>query len=133
MSLPLPLDHVGVAVSSLEEAIPVFERVTGAEASPPETVPSQGVRLVFLGEGDGKLELLEPLSDASPIARFLSSRGPGLHHLAYRVPDIRAGILDLVADGFDPIDREPRPGAHGLVAFFHPRSTGGVLIELVQG
>lgn len=133
MSLPLPLDHVGVVVASLDQAIPVFERLTRAVASRPERVDAQGVEVVFLGEGPGKLELLAPLSDASPVARFLARRGPGLHHLAYRVAGIEAAMAELRAAGFEPIDGKPRQGAHGRVAFFHPRSTGGVLIELVEG
>ncbi|HUH13259.1 MAG TPA: methylmalonyl-CoA epimerase [Longimicrobiales bacterium] len=134
MSTPLPLDHVGIAVRSLAEAVPLFERLTGSRGSPPERVESQGVELVFVGEGPARLELLAPLSEASPVARFLAARGPGLHHLAYRVPDIRAALRELVADGFRAVDAEPRAGAHGhLVAFLHPRSTGGVLMELVQG
>lgn len=134
MSAPLPLDHVGIAVRSLTDAMPLFERLTGARGSPPERVESQGVELVFLGEGPGRLELLAPLHDDSPVARFLATRGPGIHHLAYRVADIRAELARLRAEGFEAVDAEPRAGAHGhLVAFLHPRSTGGVLTELVQG
>ena len=134
MSTPLPLDHVGIAVASLADAVPLFERLTGASGSRPERLESQGVELVFLGEGPGRLELLAPLSEDSPVGRFLASRGPGVHHLAYRVPDIRAALRELVAEGYRAVDAEPRPGAHGhLVAFLHPRSTGGVLVELVEG
>ncbi|HEX7118942.1 MAG TPA: methylmalonyl-CoA epimerase [Longimicrobiales bacterium] len=129
----LPLDHVAIAVASIEEALPTFELVTGAEGSPRERVESQGVDVVFVGAGTGRLELLEPAAPDSPVARFLEKRGPGLHHLAYRVPDLEAALARLAAAGVQLIDERPRAGAHGrLVAFLHPRSTGGVLIELVQ-
>ena len=129
----LPLDHVAIAVESIDRALPILKAVTGAESSSRERVEAQGVALVFLGSGDGKLELLEPLGPDSPVGRFLEKRGPGLHHIAYRVPDIRAALADLADQGFELVDTEPRPGARGhQVAFLHPRSTGGVLIELVE-
>jgi len=127
------LDHVAIAVASIDEALPVFELLTGGVGSPRERVESQGVDVVFVGTGVGRLELIEPVSPDSPVARFLEKRGPGLHHLAYRVPDIEAALARLSAAGMRLIDERPRPGAHGrLVAFIHPASTGGVLIELVQ-
>ncbi len=130
---PLDLDHVAIAVASIARALPTFEALTGARGSAPESVDAQGVAVSFLGEGAGKLELIEPLSPESGVARFLEKRGPGLHHLAYRVTDL-AGTLDrLAAAGVQLIDRTPRPGAHGqLVAFIHPRSAAGVLVELVE-
>ncbi len=130
---PLELDHVAIAVASIASALPTFEALTGARGSTPEAVDAQGVAVSFVGEGAGKLELIEPLSPESGVARFLEKRGPGLHHVAYRVTDL-AGTLDrLAAAGVQLIDRAPRPGAHGhLVAFIHPRSAGGVLVELVQ-
>ena len=127
------LDHVAIAVASIDEALPVFELLTGGVGSPRERVESQGVDVVFVGTGVGRIELIEPVSEDSPVARFLAKRGPGLHHLAYRVPDIEAALARLSAAGMRLIDERPRPGAHGrLVAFIHPASTGGVLIELVQ-
>lgn len=124
-----PLHHVGVAVPSIQESAPVLELLTGRSCSPIEELQGQGVRVAFLG----RLELLEPLGPDTPVGRFLDRRGPGLHHVAYRVPDIARALADLEARGVEPIDREPRPGAGGhLVAFLHPRSTGGVLWELVQ-
>lgn len=127
------LDHVGIAVQSLDEAIPLFESLTGAEGSGRERVESQGVEVVFLGSGAGKLELLAPTRDDSPVARFLAKRGPGTHHLCYRVPDLAAALESFRSEGYQLIDQEPRAGAHGhRVAFLHPRSTGGVLIELLQ-
>lgn len=125
----LVVDHIAVAVPSIEEARPLYERLSGATGSPVEEIPSQGVRVAFVGQ----VELLEPLSPDSGVGRFLERRGPGFHHIAYRTPDIHAELTRVAAAGFDLIDEEPRPGAGGhLVAFLHPRSTGKVLIELVQ-
>lgn len=128
----LPLDHVAIAVRSIDEALPLFERLTGGRGSRPERVESQGVRLVFVGEGATRIELLEPLSAASPVARFLEQRGPGLHHIAYRVPDLEAALERLRTDGFRLTTEAPSRGAHGRIAFIHPKSAGGVLVELVE-
>ena len=131
--LGLPLDHVAIAVESIDDVLPALQAVTGAGSSRRERVEAQGVELVFLGRGDGKLELLEPLGPDTAVGRFLAKRGPGLHHIAYRVPDIEATLAELADAGFELIDAKPRPGALGhRVAFLHPRSTGGVLVELVQ-
>lgn len=125
----LPLDHVAVAVEDLGAAVPVYERITGASCSPVEALPEQGVNVAFVGS----LELLEPRGPESTVARFLERRGPGLHHVAYRVPDLTAALARLRADGVRLVDREPRVGARGhQVAFIHPASAGGVLVELVQ-
>lgn len=130
--MQLPLDHIGIAVPSLATALPLYELLTGAPGSLPEAVPGQRVTVVFVGSGEGRIELIEPADAASPIARFLKRRGPGLHHLAYRADDIDRALAECIAAGFEAIDGTPRPGAHGRrVAFLHPRSTGGVLIELV--
>jgi methylmalonyl-CoA/ethylmalonyl-CoA epimerase len=130
----LPLDHVAIAVPSIAHAMPLFELLTGGHGSPSERVESQGVEVAFVGTGTGRLELLEPTAPDSPVARFLDRRGPGLHHLAYRVPDLEAALARLKEAGIQLIDERPREGAHGRrVAFLHPRSTGGVLIELVEG
>lgn len=124
-----PLDHVGVAVTSIRESVATFEPITGATCSSIEELPEHDVNVAFVGS----IELIEPRSSASPLARFLSRRGPGIHHVAYRVPDLRATLQDLNTQGFHLIDEEPRLGARGhLVAFIHPKSTGGTLIELVQ-
>lgn len=129
----LVLDHVGIAVHSIEAAIPTYERLTGGGHEPPIPVPGEGVRVAFVGTGPGRLELLEPTSPDSPIARFLERRGPGVHHLAYRVGDLDAALARYRAAGFEQAGAGPRRGAHGhRVAFLHPRSTGGVLIELVE-
>lgn len=132
-NLEYPLDHIGIAVPSIRAALPAFEHISGASGSRPEPVPAQGVNVVFLGTAGCRLELIEPIGPESPIARFLDRRGPGLHHVAYRVDDIARVLDDLAGRGFELIDRAPRPGAHGrLVAFIHPRSANGVLTELVQ-
>ncbi len=127
------LDHVAIAVPSIVTALPVYETLLGATGSVPERVEEQGVSVVFLGSGAGRIELLEPLGPDSPVARFLAKRGAGLHHIAYRVPDLAAALVECTAEGLEPIDATPRIGAHGRrVAFLHPRSTSGVLIELVE-
>jgi methylmalonyl-CoA/ethylmalonyl-CoA epimerase len=128
-----PLDHVGIAVRALDEAIPLYESIAGAAAYGRERVESQGVEVAFVGTGDGRLELLAPTRDDSAVARFLERRGAGMHHLCYRVPDVAAELARYRAAGARLIDETPRPGAAGhLVAFIHPKSTGGVLVELLQ-
>lgn len=127
------LDHVGIAVQSLDDALPVFESITGCKGYGRERVEQQGVEVIFLGTGDGRLELLAPTRDDSAVAKFLGKRGPGMHHLCYRVADVRAELERYRAAGAKLIDETPRPGAAGhLVAFIHPKSTGGVLTELLQ-
>jgi len=129
----LPLDHVGIAVRSIAEALPLFKLITGGDGSPTEEVADQGVAVAFVGSGEGRIELIEPIAPESPVARFLERRGPGLHHLAYAVPDLPAALERLRRAGIQLVDQEPRIGAHGRrVAFLHPSSTGGVLIELVE-
>lgn len=131
--MELPLDHVAIAVPSLASARAVFESLMGASGTAPETVPAQRVTVQFIGQGVGRLELLEPTSPDSPVARFLERRGPGLHHIAYRVVDLAAELGRLAAAGVELIDRVPRPGAGGhRVAFIHPSSCSGVLVELVE-
>lgn len=127
------LDHVGIAVHSLEEAIPIWTAIVGAPATGRETVASQAVEVAFLGSGAGRVELIAPTRPDTPVSRFLEKRGAGLHHVCYRVPDLRAALAEHAVAGFDLIDREPRTGAQGhLVAFLHPRSAGGVLVELLE-
>jgi methylmalonyl-CoA/ethylmalonyl-CoA epimerase len=124
-----PLDHVGVAVASIQESAATFEPITGATCSSVEELPTEDVNVAFVGF----IELIEPRSSASSVARFLANRGPGVHHIAYRVPDLLATLQDLNTRGFQLIDKEPRRGAREyLVAFVHPESTGGTLVELVQ-
>jgi methylmalonyl-CoA/ethylmalonyl-CoA epimerase len=131
--MELPLDHVAIAVPSITLSQPVFELLTGGTGSARERIPAQGVEVVFIGSGSGSLELLEPTDPASAVARFLEKRGPGLHHVAYRVADLDAALARLAASGMELIDHTPRAGARGhRVAFLHPRSCGGVLVELVE-
>jgi methylmalonyl-CoA/ethylmalonyl-CoA epimerase len=124
-----PLDHVAVAVPSLEGACPLYELLSGERRTPTEVLPSQGVRVAFVGA----IEILEPLAPDTSVGRFLDRRGPGLHHVAYRTENIVEDLARLEAAGIELIDRVPRPGAGGhLVAFLHPTATDGVLVELVQ-
>ena len=127
------LDHVGIAVRDLEAALAFYRDALGLEIDPPEDVPSQRVRAHFIPVGEAALELLEATADDSPIAKYLAKRGPGLHHITLRVDDIAAALAELKARGVRLIDEAPRPGAHGsLVAFIHPVSAHGVLVELKQ-
>ncbi len=126
------LHHVGIAVARLDEAVEKY-RAMGFSVSPPATVESESVRLAFVMEGETRLELLESLRPDGVIARFIAKRGEGMHHVAFSVPDIRRSMVDLRAKGFDVIDEAPRRGHGGrLVAFIHPKSLHGVLLELVQ-
>ena len=127
------LDHVGIAVGNLADSLKFFCDTLGLEVEPPEDIASQRVRAHFIPVGDATLEMLEPTADDSPIAKFVAKRGPGLHHVALRVDDIVAALAELKARGIRLIDETPRPGAHGsLVAFIHPSSAHGVLVELKQ-
>jgi methylmalonyl-CoA/ethylmalonyl-CoA epimerase len=127
------LDHIGIAVSNIDEALSFYRDALGLEVEPPEDVETQGVRAHFIPAGEAALELLEASADDSPIARYVAKRGPGLHHITLRVDDIRAALAQLSARGVRLIDQTPRAGAHGsLVAFVHPSSTHGVLVELKQ-
>ena len=127
------IDHVGVAVSDLDESLKFFRDALGLELEAPEDIPSQRVRAHFLQAGEATVELVEPTSEESPIAKFIGRRGPGLHHLCLRVDDIVSALAELKARGVRLIDETPRAGAHhSLVAFIHPSSTHGVLVELKQ-
>lgn len=127
------IDHIGIAVGRVSDALAFYGETLGLDIEAPEEIPSQRVRAHFVKAGDAFLELLEPTAPDSPIAKYLEKRGPGLHHVALRVDDIRAAIAQLKARGVRLIDEEPRPGAHGsLVAFLHPSSAQGVLVELKQ-
>jgi methylmalonyl-CoA/ethylmalonyl-CoA epimerase len=127
------IDHIGVATDDLEGAIALYEQTLGMPLAHRETVESQGVEAVLLDVGDGHVELLEPLGPDTPIGKYLAKRGPGLHHVAYAVEDIDDVLSRLKEAGVDLIDSEPRKGIRdSRVAFLHPRSTGGVLTELVE-
>ena len=127
------LDHVGIAVADLGEALAFYRDALGLDIETPEEVASQRVRAHFIPAGEAKLELLEATAADSPIATYVAKRGPGLHHITLRVDDIRAALAQLKAKGVRLIDSDPREGAHGsLVAFIHPSSAHGVLVELKQ-
>jgi len=124
-----PVDHVAIAVHSIEESRGVFELLSGERCSTPESLAAQGVRVAFVGT----IELLEPLGADTTVGRFLARRGQALHHIAYRIDDLGSELARLDAAGVRLIDRTPRPGAFGhMVAFIHPSGTGGILTELVQ-
>ncbi|HTG98871.1 MAG TPA: methylmalonyl-CoA epimerase [Vicinamibacterales bacterium] len=127
------LDHIGIAVANLGDALSFYRDALGLEIQTPEEVPSQRVRVHFIPVGDSSLELLEATDDRSPIAKYTAKRGPGLHHITLRVDDLAAALAQLKERGVRLIDEAPRPGAHGsLVAFIHPSSAHGVLVELMQ-
>jgi methylmalonyl-CoA epimerase len=127
------IDHIGVAVADLEAAIDLHVGVYGLELVHRETVTDQGVEAVLLDVGENHVELLAPLEGDNPVGRFLASRGPGLHHVAYQVADIEAAVRSLRDAGVRMIDETPRTGIRGSqVAFLHPSASGGVLTELVQ-
>jgi methylmalonyl-CoA/ethylmalonyl-CoA epimerase len=127
------IDHIGVAVDDLDEAVSLYSERLGLPVEHRETVEEQGVEAVLLGVGESHVELLRPLSPDSAVGRFLERNGPGLHHVAYGTDDI-ASALDAVREaGLRLIDEQPRTGIRGSrVAFVHPKSTGGVLTELVE-
>ncbi len=126
------IHHVGVAVEDLDGALATYERLFGATVEHQATVGDQGVRAASLRIGDGRVELLEPLGDDTPVGRFLAKRGPGMHHVAYEVGDLGATLTELAGAGAELIDEEPREGLFGLeVAFVHPDSVHGVLSEVV--
>ncbi|MCM3714931.1 methylmalonyl-CoA epimerase [Halalkalibacter oceani] len=130
---PKKIDHIGIAVSSIEEVLPFYVGSLKLRLLGIEEVPAQGVKVAFLGVGESKIELLEPLSKESPIARFIEKRGEGLHHVALGVTDIRKRIKDIQENGVEMINQEPVSGAGGAkVAFLHPRSARGVLFEFCE-
>ena len=127
------IDHVGIAVDDLEAAVERYRRLLGVEPAHRERVEDQGVEEVLFAAGSSYVQLLGSLGPQTPVGRSLRTRGPGLHHLAYRVADIEAALEHLRAEGARLIDEAPRPGSRGTsIAFVHPRSMDGVLVELVQ-
>jgi methylmalonyl-CoA epimerase len=127
------IDHLGIAVKSLAAAKGIYEKL-GLSVSPEETVEQEKVRLVMVPVGESRLELLEPTSDDSTIAKFLAKRGEGLHHVCMRVPDLAAAVAKLKNDGVRLVSEEIKVGAGGhRYVFVHPSSAGGVLLELVEG
>ena len=129
----MKVDHIGIAINGLDEALAVWRDALGLEVEHTEEVAEQGVRVTMLPVGESHIELLQPLTENSPVGKFLEKRGPGIHHIAVRVPDIEAALAQLKQIGTRLIDEKPRVGARGcLVAFVHPSSANGVLLELVQ-
>jgi methylmalonyl-CoA/ethylmalonyl-CoA epimerase len=127
------IDHIGVATDDLDGAIALYQGTMGMPVAHRETVESQGVEAVLLDVGEGHVELLRPLDPETPVGRYLAKRGPGLHHVAYSVDDIDEALGRLKDAGIELIDSEPRQGIReSRVAFVHPRSTGGVLTEIVE-
>ena len=129
----MKIDHIGIAVKSLSEAAKVYEETLGLKISGYDQVDDQGVRLAMLNLGESRIELLEPTGADSPIAKFMTKRGEGIHHIAVRVDNIEKTLERLQAAGARLIDSVPRRGAHNTrTAFIHPSSTNGVLLELVE-
>jgi methylmalonyl-CoA epimerase len=130
---PRGIHHLGVAVDDLDSALETYERLFGAEVEHEATIDEQGVRAASLRIGEGRVELLEALGQDTPVGRFLAKRGPGMHHVAYEVNDLRETLAELTREGAELIDTEPRAGLFGLeVAFVHPDSVHGVLSEVVS-
>ena len=129
----MKIDHIGIATNGIDEVARFYRDALQLDVAEVEEVSDQKVRVAMLPRGESRLELLEPTSDDSPISKFLAKRGPGIHHIAVRVEDINQALDKLKQQGARLIDERPRVGAGGcLVAFVHPSSTGGVLLELVQ-
>jgi methylmalonyl-CoA epimerase len=129
----LDLDHVGIAVDDLETSVESYRRTLGVEPTHRETVADQGVEEVLFAVGTSFIQLLGALGADTPVGRFLETRGPGVHHVAYRVDDVAASLSRLRSEGVRLVDEVPRRGSREtLIAFVHPRDMGGVLIELVQ-
>ena len=125
------IEHIGIAVRSISEQLPYYENVLGLKCYNIEEVADQKVKTAFFKVGQTKIELLEPTSEESTIAKFIEKRGEGVHHIAFAVPDVAQALTEVEAKGVQPIDKMPRKGAEGLqIAFLHPKSTGSVLTEL---
>ena len=129
----MKIDHIGIATERLEDAAAVWQNALGLQLDSTEEVATQGVRVAMFSLGESHIELLEPLTSNSPVGKFLEKRGPGIHHIAVQVDDIREALASLKAKGLRLIDEVPRVGAGNcLVAFIHPAAANGVLLELVQ-
>jgi methylmalonyl-CoA/ethylmalonyl-CoA epimerase len=129
----LRIEHLGIAVDSLAESIPLYEALLNTPCYKKETVGSEGVMTAFFQVGPNKIELLEATNPDSPIAKFLATKGKGFHHVAFETDNIQAEIERLIASGFELIHQSPKPGAdHKLIAFLHPKSSDKLLVELCQ-
>jgi methylmalonyl-CoA/ethylmalonyl-CoA epimerase len=128
-----PLHHIAIAVPHIEDALPFFRDTLGLPADRIRDIPDQHVRVLFLGDAKGRIELIQPIDGESGVAKFVAEQGkPTLHHVCYVVDELQATLERLASDGVELIDRAPRRGAEGMVAFIHPRASGGVLIELID-
>ncbi len=127
-----PIDHVAFVVEDMDRALATYERRLGFTVLERREIPEQGVAICFLDAQPVRIELIQPTRTDTGVARFLQKRGEGQHHVCFRVTNIREALTALAQAGFEIIDPEPRQGVHGLIAFVHPRSTHGVLIELLQ-
>jgi methylmalonyl-CoA/ethylmalonyl-CoA epimerase len=131
--MPKKISHIGIAVASIEEALPFYRDVLGLEYEGEEVVEEQKVKVAFLVIGESRIELLEPTAPDSPVAKFLEKNGPGIHHLAYQVDGLQERLASLKGQGVRLIDETPRTGAHHTrIAFLHPKASGGVLTELCE-
>ena len=129
----MKIDHLGIAVRSIEDSLRFYRDALGIELKGTEAVEDQGVTVALLPVGESRIELLEPVSEDSPVGRFIQKRGEGLHHICYEVEDLRSKLEELRSSGVRVLDGYPRRGAEGrLVAFLHPASANGVLVELVE-
>ena len=129
----MKIDHLGIAVKSISDSLAFYREALGLELAGTETVDDQGVRVALLPIGEARIELLEPVSEETPVGRFITKRGEGLHHICYEVDDLRSKLDQLRSRGVRLLDGYPRRGAEGkLVAFLHPASAHGVLVELVE-
>ncbi len=128
------IDHIGIAVKNAEERLKLYRDFLGLEVSKVEELPERGLRVYFVKIGETRFELLEETSEKSEIHSFLEKRGEGVHHIAIRVDDVKEAIERAVENGLKPLSNEPQKGAHGTkVVFIHPKTTGGILLELVEG
>jgi methylmalonyl-CoA/ethylmalonyl-CoA epimerase len=128
----MKIDHIGIAVHDIQEVLPVYQHALGLPLAEIADVPEQKVTVAFLPVGETDIELVQPMAGDSGVARFLASRGEGIHHICLEVPDIEAALERLKAHGVPLIDQVPRRGAHGRIAFVHPKGLHGVLVELVE-
>ena len=127
------IEHLGIAVRNIEESASIYEKLLGSACYKMEEVESEGVKTAFFQIGDSKIELLQATTEDSPIAKFIAKRGPGIHHIAFDVSDIKSEIKRLQAEGFELIHETPKDGADNkIIAFLHPKSTDGILVELCQ-
>ena len=132
MKQPSRIHHIAVIVPSIEDSLGLYRDRLGMPLETIMDIPTDRVRIAFLGVGESKVELVEPTDDSTGVARFLASKGPGFHHVCYEVADLTEELTRLAINGIELIDSAPRRGAEGPVAFLHPRSCGGVLVELIE-